>query len=265
MKAIHIADKTLLNPTNPITVNLIGAGGTGSNMIMALAKMNYSLIALGAPGLQVNLYDDDKVTPATVGRQMFAESELDMYKAVILINRVNRFWGTNWKAVTEQYKSACLDRYPNGGKATVFITCVDNVGARFDIATAIKDLARANGYDRDKPLYWMDMGNGKFTGQAVLSTVNPVKQPESEKYRTVETLPMVTDEFKERLNEADTGDDTPSCSTAEALAKQDLFINPTLANEAASLLWQLLREGMIFNRGFFMNLQEHRTVNIKVA
>ena len=49
MKAIHIADQLLINPTNPVTVNLIGAGGTGSHMVMALAKIHASLIALGHP------------------------------------------------------------------------------------------------------------------------------------------------------------------------------------------------------------------------
>jgi hypothetical protein len=49
MKAIHIADPLLINPTNPITVNLIGAGGTGSHMVMALAKTHASLMALAIP------------------------------------------------------------------------------------------------------------------------------------------------------------------------------------------------------------------------
>jgi hypothetical protein len=86
-----------------------------------------------------------------------------------------------------------------------------------------------------------------------------------EKYRTVSIMPMVTDEFRELLGQADAADNTPSCSVAEALTKQDLFINPTLANEGASLLWQLFREGMIFNRGFFLNLNDFRTMPIKVA
>jgi PRTRC genetic system ThiF family protein len=111
----------------------------------------------------------------------------------------------------------------------------------------------------------MDLGNGRYSGQAILSTVQPIEQPESEQYRTVAYLPMVTEEFKELLEQSEQGDDTPSCSVAEALVKQDLFINPTLANEGASLLWQLFREGMLFNRGFFLNLNDFRTQPLKVA
>ena len=76
---------------------------------------------------------------------------------------------------------------------------------------------------------------------------------------------MVTDEFKDLLLASESTDNTPSCSLAEALAKQDLFINSSLANLGASLLWQLFREGMIFNRGFFLNLKEFRTLPLKIT
>jgi hypothetical protein len=81
----------------------------------------------------------------------------------------------------------------------------------------------------------------------------------------VTSLPKVTDEFRLLLDESDKNDDTPSCSVAEALTKQDLFINPALANLGASLLWQLFREGMLFNRGFFLNLNDFRVQPLKVA
>ena len=85
------------------------------------------------------------------------------------------------------------------------------------------------------------------------------------KFKTVEALPMVTDEFRELLETAVLTDNTPSSSLAEALTKQDLFINSALASLGASLLWQLFREGMLTNRGFFLNLQDFRTQPIKVA
>ena len=265
MKPAHFLHQSLIAPNNPISVNLIGAGGTGSNMLMALAKMNFSLIALGAPGLHVTLFDDDVVTEPTVGRQLFAECELGLPKAVALINRVNRFWGLNWKAVTEKFQPETLDYLPNDGKASIYISCVDSVGARFGIADALHTFVRIADYDRDKPRYWMDLGNSRFTGQAILSTIGDLRQPKSDKYKTVAILPMVTDEFREMLNEADTGDDTPSCSTAEALLKQDLFINPAVANLGASLLWQLLHERVIQVRGFFHNIRDFKTTPIKIV
>ena len=43
LTAIHMIDNYLVNPTNPITVNLIGAGETGSQMLTTLARMNQAM------------------------------------------------------------------------------------------------------------------------------------------------------------------------------------------------------------------------------
>jgi len=259
---VHIVNKDILQPYNPVTVNLIGAGGTGGQVLTALARMNQALIALNHPGLMVRVFDDDTVTRANLGRQLFTTAELGLHKSVALINRINRFFGSNWKAVTEKY-----DITYNGENAgaTITIGCVDTVSARLEIAQILKKLNKKMDNSRSQPLYYMDFGNSRETGQVILSTVGKITQPVSKKYRTIEALPMVTEEFGELLLASEAGDNTPSCSLAEALTKQDLFINSALANFGASLLWQLFREGMIFNRGFFLNLKEFKTQPLKVA
>ena len=47
MKKIHYTDKYLLNPYHPVTVFVIGAGGTGSQVATGLARMSVALQALG--------------------------------------------------------------------------------------------------------------------------------------------------------------------------------------------------------------------------
>src|SRR5690606_12479542 len=96
----HFMDATLITATNPVNINLIGAGGTGSKVLTALLEMNHSLIALGHAGLSVRLWDDDVITEANLGRQRFAESEVGLPKSVALINKANRWAGTNWKSET---------------------------------------------------------------------------------------------------------------------------------------------------------------------
>ncbi len=59
-----------------------------------------------------------------------------------------------------------------------------------------------------------------------------------------------------KVNEKDSG---PSCSLAEALSKQDLFVNSTLAQLGCNLLWKLFREGMISHSGLYLNL---KTMNV---
>jgi len=261
---VHIVSKEILQPYNPVAINLIGAGGTGGQVLTALARMNQALIALNHPGLMVRVFDDDTVNRANLGRQLFTTAELGLPKAVALINRINRFFGTNWKAIPEKY-----DKQYNGNgetaRATITVACVDTVQARKDIAQILKALNKKMGNSRSQPLYYVDFGNSRDTGQVVLSTISKISQPASKQYRTVEQLPMVMDEFGELLSASETSDNTPSCSLAEALTKQDLFINSALANVGASLLWQLFREGVLFNRGFFLNLKDFRTQPLKVA
>lgn len=264
MPSVHIVEKVLLNPYNPITVNLIGAGGTGSQFLTALGRINHALFELGHPGLMVRVFDDDKVEPANLGRQLFPTADLGMYKAVALVNRINLFFGTNWKAITERYNRETIQADPDLRMAEFTVSCVDTVSARFEIAGLLMGLDKRVTYMRNRPLYWMDFGNSKDTGQVVLATLTAIKQPESKKFEVVDSLPLVTNEFGELLKHSETTDNTPSCSLADALGKQDLFINSALANLGASLLWQMFREGMLFNRGFFLNLKEFRTTPIKV-
>ena len=261
---VHFVDNDLLNPTNPISVNLIGAGGTGSQVLTALARMNHALTELNHAGLFVRLWDDDVITEANLGRQLFAESELELYKSVALINRVNRFFGTNWKAETQKFEKNGLGKLKSNMKSEIYISCVDSVKSRFYIAEILNELKIDKSYYRNQCKYWIDFGNSQFTGQVLLSTIGNIKQPNSEKYETVESLPFITEEFGELLKISEAEDDTPSCSLAEALEKQDLFINSTLAQMGSSLLWSLFRNGLIENRGFFLNLKNFQSQPIKL-
>ena len=261
---VHFMDNTLINPTNPITVNLIGAGGTGSQVLTALARMNHALTELNHAGLSVRLWDDDVITEANLGRQLFAECELGLYKSLALINRINRFFGTNWKAETQKFQKDDLGKLQSNMKSEIYISCVDSVKSRFDIAEILNGLKIDKGYYRNQCKYWIDFGNSQFTGQVLLSTIGNIKQPNSEKYETVENLPFITEEFGEILKVSESEDDTPSCSLAEALEKQDLFINSTLAQMGSSLLWSLFRNGLTENRGFFLNLKNFQSQPIKL-
>ncbi len=258
IKTVHFVDNYLINPTNPVTVNLIGAGGTGSQVLSALARINHSLIALNHPGLFVQVFDNDSVTTANLGRQLFAASELGLNKAAALINRMNRFFGTDWKAVTSMYPEKT-----ESNRATITISCVDTVKARFEIAETLKNISTKNKNQNNNPLYWMDFGNSRNTGQVILSTVDNIKQPASKKYKAILSIPMITDEFKNLLDDVKENSE-PSCSLAQALTKQDLFINSSLASLGASLLWTMFREGMITYRGFFLNLKDFRTQPLTV-
>lgn len=64
-----------------------------------------------------------------------------------------------------------------------------------------------------------------------------------------------------QVREVDSG---PSCSLAEALGKQDLFINSTLAHIGCNLLWKMFKEGKTAYRGAYVNLDTMKTTGIPV-
>lgn len=244
---VHYTDPYLLNPVHKVTVDLVGMGGTGSQVITSLARINEALTSMGHPGLHVRSWDSDMVSSANIGRQLFSSSDIGINKAIVLTTRINRFFGYEWEAVPESF----------GGKASsnITITCVDSAMARIMIGMHIEGEKKAKKNPSDRRIYWLDMGNLAKTGQVVLGTLFPVPQPKSD-YKTRPALATVTKKFPQLKKLIDKEKDLgPSCSLAEALNKQDLFINSTLAQLGSNLIWKLFREGMIKHHGCYLNLE----------
>ncbi len=80
-----------------------------------------------------------------------------------------------------------------------------------------------------------------------------------------ERLPTVVDLFPEILDESNPEtDDGPSCSLAEALDHQELFINQAMATFGLDLLWKMFRHGKVDHHGVFVNLSAGRTSPLPV-
>lgn len=260
-KRIHFTERYLMSPSHPVSVNVIGAGGTGSQMMTCLSRLDVTLRALGHPGLFVRLYDPDMVSETNIGRQLFAESEVGLNKAACLISRINNFFGNDWAAEQRRYPSNVKDARQND-MANIFITCTDNTESRLTLWEILKQLRKMSHYDMQNPLYWLDIGNGQTFGQVLLGTVQDIRQPKSKKFQTVSALPVITEyvNYKQVKNE----DSGPSCSLAEALEKQDLFINSTLAQFGCNILWKMFRHGSIEHRGIYLNLDTMKVNPIAV-
>lgn len=258
MSKIHFTEEYILNPYHQIEINVIGAGGTGCQVVTSLARINCALMQLGHPGLHVTIIDGDIVTRANLGRQLFSASEVGINKAVVLATRINRFFGFDWDAVTENYPSK------DSETANITITCVDNVSARIKIGKFLrKNKTKGNGNNMDqcRPYYWIDFGNTTDTAQVVLGTIKTISQPKKSKEEVCGKLLCVDELFDlTKVNDEDSG---PSCSLAEALKKQDLFINSTVAQFGCNILWKLF-SGSIENHGAFINLRTLKTNPIKI-
>jgi PRTRC genetic system ThiF family protein len=256
-KKVHYTEQYFLNPQHPITVKVIGCGGSGSQMLQALARINVSLIALGHPGLIVQAWDPDKVTEANLGRQLFSKADLDQYKAKILIERINRFYGFNWQAFPLKWGEKEVQ---DGLFANLMISCVDNVDTR-EWIEAVKDEISRKREPFSIPVYWLDLGNNQKSGQVVLGTFGPLKQPKGAR-NTTGSLPTIMELYPDmkKYEKAD----VPSCSLAEALGKQDLFINSILAQYGAQIIWRMFRELKLEYHGVFINLDTLTTNPIMI-
>lgn len=258
MKKIHFTENYLINPSHPVTVNLIGCGGTGSQVLTSLARINYALVALGHPGIKVRAYDDDTVTEANIGRQLFSLSDLGLNKADVLITRTNRFFGTDWMMAPRRFGEG------DYSGANINISCVDSVKSRLKIEKALLKCKEDRNMDTNVVSYWLDFGNGRTFGQVVLGTLQDIQQPQmkDKDIDVIPTLKTVTNLFDlSKVNEKESG---PSCSLAEALRKQDLFINSTLAQLGCALLWKLLSTGSIDYQGLYLNLDTMKVNPIKL-
>ena len=95
---------------NPVEIDLIGAGATGSQILAGLTRLHLAMIELGHPaGLKVCCWDPDSVTHANIGRQLFLENEIGCNKAITLINRYNFHFALEWIAIPERFQT----RYSN--------------------------------------------------------------------------------------------------------------------------------------------------------
>lgn len=258
----HYTEPYLLAPQHPVTITLIGAGGSGSQMLTQLARIDQALKKIGHVGLHVTCFDDDIVTEANIARQLFSPGDIGLNKATVLITRLNQFFGSRWTAEPRRY---CKSVNTSDRCSNITISCVDSVQARMAINDTLfrgksQWTSNVNLEPFQKKFYWMDLGNAQNTGQFVIGTCTPIKQPDQKIKKGVKLqrmeceLPTVFNKFPS-FRKQKTKDTGPSCSLADALHKQDLFVNSMLVQAAAATLWKMFREGKINYHGAFINLK----------
>lgn len=236
-----------------VRVLLVGAGGTGCRVLESLVCLHRAMRSLGHPGgLEVSLVDPDVVSPANIGRQTFYACDVGASKAHTLINRANMALGDTvirpWTAFQEKVAVGS-----NLSRFDLVIGAVDNRRARLAILRALERSQSGK--------YWLDIGNSANSGQVVLGEVNRSQRKTDPRSR----LPHVGELFADLIDPAlDEADDLPSCSLAEALERQQLFINSAVSVQAMNILWTLFTKGAIEYHGAFVNLDTGVTTPLRV-
>lgn len=228
--------------TRKINIALAGCGGTGSEMIDELYRMHNLLVALGGEGFHVVAFDPDTVSNSNIGRQRFWPVDVGFPKAEILIERINNFGGLNWEYELSPFEPEWLER-----GVDILVSCTDTASFR----------ARVGEYGRlhanDFGCLWLDCGNDTFEGNVVLGHCGGMN---------TQYIPNVFDLYPSLSTMND--DNAPSCSTAEAVSRQDFGINRSVAREGANILWHLIRHGRLEHHCSFLNLREGRVSSIPI-
>ena len=107
--------------------------------------------------------------------------------------------------------------------------------------------------------YCLDIGNNASNGQFVLGQpLNDINRRSRTRLRTV------TEHFPSIMDTSRGEGPLPSCSAAEALSRQEPFINSVLAASALAMLARLLRHGSLDHHGAFYNAETGRTTPIPI-
>lgn len=230
-----------------VSVVVIGAGGTGSDMLVRLAKLHTQLVALGGAGLKVTVYDADTISQTNCGRQHFSPSAVGLNKALFLVNSINLAYQLDWKAVPDHFDlSSDAHAQEILYRTDLVITCVDKAAFRVDLCKAWRN--------KSTDVLLLDGGNGRDLGQVVLGHLG--------KPRSGLRLPNVFDLWPEMAEVDDT--EEPSCSAHEAMEKQSWPVNQTVALLMVELLWTLMRQGWIDYHGATFNLAPMRTTPLMI-
>lgn len=228
----------LRNPLHPITVTVIGCGGTGSLVISRLARLNYALQELEHPGIMVKAYDGDIVEKNNIGRQNFSIFDLGINKAICCIEKCNLTFGTYWEAVPDHCPPNLIYN------SNITICCVDNI--KFRQSVKLKIDSKGKRIDYLFPFFYIDCGNGKDFGQVILSDYY------FEGLKKLNNVFDIYPNYSEMDNVETQG--IQGCSYLDSLEKQDLFINDKIALECVELLKKLLTRSEIDYQGVICNL-----------
>ena len=257
MKIIHhLADSRWGH--NAFRVLVIGVGGNGSAVLFGLPYLHHALVAWGhTGGLEVTVMDADTVSPTNCVRQPFGAADIGQNKATTLVNRVNLFHQFNWDSQEEFFSNQTRPSVRSSHDNTIdlVISCVDTRAARREMHEAFN--TKTGSWRNIR--YWLDIGNNASNGQFVLGQpLNAVNSRSKDRLRTVtELFPSIMDTS---LGEGD----LPSCSAAEALTRQQPFVNNVLATSALAMVTRLLHHGLLDHHGAFYNAETGRSAPLPI-
>lgn len=249
---------------NNLRFIVVGAGGTGSFVVPALARLIFELKQQQNKSAELLIVDPDVVENGNIPRSNFCFAEVGRYKAQTLAERVSMAWGIETSFSCEKFdpdkhlKSSTSD-YRN---LIIIVGCVDNYLARREMHRALDEF---RSYSDQSRVWWIDGGNGKASGQVLLgSTTKPLKP---EQYFTgtsiCRALPAPSIQHSDLLKpeKVEVKSDA-SCPDRVRLGEQGLNVNQRVAIEMAEMLTSMLLTRTLRRFAVYFDLESGTTRSV---
>ena len=216
----------------PVTIVIIGAGGTGGYVIPHLYRIAY---ASNRP-CRVIIADGDIVEEKNLIRQNFAHCDVGENKAKVMAERYSEVFGIETEYIPDyiedeeqlyqllNVRSSYYEPKPIG----ILIGAVDNNRSR---------IMCHNVFNRLDDIIYIDSGNGEYTGQVVCGVKmggRVISKPVAKVYPDI-------------LKDAEKFPSELSCAERSVSAPQTIAANVFASTAISSMLYYLLIEGELKN------------------
>ncbi len=208
---------------NTLRFIVVGAGGTGSFVVPAVARLIYELKQQQNKSAELLIVDPDVVEKGNIPRSNFC-------------------WGIETSFSCEKFDSEkhLKSSTSDYRSLTIIVGCVDNYLGRREMHRALDEF---RGYGDASRLWWIDGGNGKSSGQVLFGS--STKRLKAEQYFTgtsiCRALPSPSLQHPDLLEPEtiETKSDV-SCPERVRQGEQGLNINQRVAIEMAEMLSSIL-------------------------
>ncbi|HRH42965.1 MAG TPA: ThiF family adenylyltransferase [Pyrinomonadaceae bacterium] len=230
-----------------LKIYLIGAGGTGSFAAMNLACLLFEIKRIGKAA-DLTIIDPDIVESGNIPRSNFCAAEIGRFKAQTLAERITLAWGLEVSYSNEKlnYEKHIKPGRSGFKELTILVGCVDNHLARREIHRSLEE---ANKYSSQNApeCWWIDSGNGKFSGQVLIGS--EVRKEKLENYFSTSTIckklpapSVIHPELLENQEIPIPRETAERLSCAERISRgeQSLNINQRVAVEIGEILTEFV-------------------------
>ena len=254
MQALNIEQtyRVLLGDVNSFRIMLVGCGGTGSSLALALAGLAYHARQKGIQ-IELTLVDHDTIQAGNIGRQAFGVASAftgAVHKVSDLSLRLNAAYGLDIMAWPEKYEAHMARDWFNHGaggysQVHLIIGCVDGHLGRREIAKTVTAF--------DGRIYALDSGNEHHSGQVLIGNLTDVSQIKLDKLGLCTGLPSPYVQEPELL-EPDPEEENQSCAEMTLAEAQSLMVNRMAAVIAAQYVATFVLQRQILQLGSYFNL-----------